>query len=653
MSGAVAQSQCGIAIIGYAAQREGLTCRRSDGGENRAGKVHVAVQREIGDAGAERDRMVAAQRQRAADADRELALSGFTRLISVQVGSAPRAAVTAPVRVASNCAQVWPQVWPCQSTPIGLKAYIMHSIRRRPVISFTSSKHRALRGIAGGWLSLCLWGIPESAPAQTATTFTYQGELRQSGTPPNGPHAMAFSLWTALTSGVQVGSTINVAAVPVSNGMFTVQLDFGAGAFNHDARWLAISVNGTALTPRQAITRAPYAIAAGTVANVPSAAVVGTYAGVTGVGTLNSLHVAGTNATLRLEDTTTPGGYSLFYDAQPTQLRVSKHNSAGQVLMDFNPKPDDGTSAARVRFFRETDTSGPKSVDFLRGNFTTGTSASIGVDGANSFFQIHGGNVGIGTDNPSARLAVTGNGSSTVMRVSNGGGGAQSNIGLIIGDVVGTGQALSLYGVTANDLLRVQNDGAGRAALFAGQVKFASGNVAIGTADPAVKLHVTGGSDTAPTGGGFVVLGNTNGANLSLDNNEIMARNNGDVSTLFLNANGGAIAMGQSGIRPAFAYGLVRSSDGALLNSSPNVIGATHLGGGLFRVQINGGFNHAVDMAQVTSLAVNGIAQATYYSDNGDLMVRSVDLDDWILKRIDDVFFTPVARNFSFVIYKH
>ena len=47
---------------------------------------------------------------------------------------------------------------------------------------------------------------------------------------------------------------------PVSDGLFTVQLDFGAAAFNGDTRWLEITVNGTLLTPRQRVNATPYAV---------------------------------------------------------------------------------------------------------------------------------------------------------------------------------------------------------------------------------------------------------------------------------------------------------------------------------------------------------------------------------------------------------
>ncbi|GIV94152.1 MAG: hypothetical protein WHS83_06470 [Chloroflexus sp.] len=62
----------------------------------------------------------------------------------------------------------------------------------------------------------------------------------------------------------------------VSNGLFTVTLDFGPGAFTGDARWLQIAVRCTgdsgytALTPRQPLTAAPYALGL-----LPGAQVIG------------------------------------------------------------------------------------------------------------------------------------------------------------------------------------------------------------------------------------------------------------------------------------------------------------------------------------------------------------------------------------------
>jgi hypothetical protein len=72
-------------------------------------------------------------------------------------------------------------------------------------------------------------------------------------------------------------------------------------------------------------------------------------------------------------------------------------------------------------------------------------------------------------------------------------------------------------------------------------------NVGIGTTSPDIRLQVDGGTDVSLAGGGFIQTGTSGGLNISMDNNEIMARNNGATSTLFLNNDGGDVIIGENG----------------------------------------------------------------------------------------------------------
>src|SRR6266536_4419505 len=80
--------------------------------------------------------------------------------------------------------------------------------------------------------------------AQTSS-FTYQGRLTDGGTAANGNYDLQFALFDSLSGGAQVGSTQNVNTVAVSNGVFTVSLDFGANAFTGANRFLEISARPT------------------------------------------------------------------------------------------------------------------------------------------------------------------------------------------------------------------------------------------------------------------------------------------------------------------------------------------------------------------------------------------------------------------------
>ena len=106
--------------------------------------------------------------------------------------------------------------------------------------------------------------------AQTPT-FTFQGRLTDSTLPAGGTYQMQFSIWDAATLGTQQGTTITNNSVTVTNGVFTVNLDFSPAtpfAAGSD-RWIEIAVRKptdppgfTTLTPRQQITSSPFAIKA-------------------------------------------------------------------------------------------------------------------------------------------------------------------------------------------------------------------------------------------------------------------------------------------------------------------------------------------------------------------------------------------------------
>ena len=104
-----------------------------------------------------------------------------------------------------------------------------------------------------------------SASAQ-GTAFTYQGQLNDNGSAASGAYNLTFSLFNANTSGFAIAGPVTNNAVGVSNGLFTVLIDFGPGAFTGQTNWLEIAVatNGvstfTALAPRQQLTPVPYAI---------------------------------------------------------------------------------------------------------------------------------------------------------------------------------------------------------------------------------------------------------------------------------------------------------------------------------------------------------------------------------------------------------
>jgi hypothetical protein len=146
-------------------------------------------------------------------------------------------------------------------------------------------------------LAFALFGLAVSISmaAPFGTAFTYQGRLTAGTNVNSGLYDFRFSLWDGAGSGANlIGTTQAVSGVSISNGFFTVTLDFGTGAFTGDGRWLELAVrtNGAitfgVLNPRQPLTPTPYAIAASNLSGtlpaaqitgtLPDAALSGTYA---------------------------------------------------------------------------------------------------------------------------------------------------------------------------------------------------------------------------------------------------------------------------------------------------------------------------------------------------------------------------------------
>ncbi|MEI8288406.1 MAG: tail fiber domain-containing protein [Verrucomicrobiota bacterium] len=126
-------------------------------------------------------------------------------------------------------------------------------------------------------LSLLVHQLSTNAHAQ-GTAFTYQGRLDDGASPATGIYDLRFTIYDAASAGILQGSALTNAATPVTNGLFMVTLNFGAGVFDGNARWLEIGVqpadgtNFATLSPRQALTATPYAQFSGRAATAMIAA---------------------------------------------------------------------------------------------------------------------------------------------------------------------------------------------------------------------------------------------------------------------------------------------------------------------------------------------------------------------------------------------
>ncbi len=218
------------------------------------------------------------------------------------------------------------------------------------------------------------------AQAPLGTAFIYQGRLTDLGQPANGTFNMSFALYDALTGGNMVGS-VQVATVPVSNGLFSLPLDFGAAAFDGNARWLQIAVSGTPLTPRQELTPAPhasYAAQAGSFALPFSASWPGSTAAI-------SLQASGNGPCLELESDEGGGVFAYLGASNTNPAFYATHAGTAPAVQ-----------------LETTQASALLAVTYS--SATTLFSAN-GGGGPSAIFL--GGPVGIGTQTPSSGAGLT------------------------------------------------------------------------------------------------------------------------------------------------------------------------------------------------------------------------------------------------------
>ncbi len=134
---------------------------------------------------------------------------------------------------------------------------------------------------------------------------------------------------------------------------------------------------------------------------------------------------------------------------------------------------------------------------------TTGRAASFSTDNATNSSQ-------------TVYVEQKGTGRAGHFRITN----SANNTESVAASTTGAGAALSGYTVGAGPAVLAKTDGSGYA------------------------LYADSTDDAAPTGGGVVLIGRESGNNIAIDGNEIMARNNGATSTLYLNNDGGDVVFG-------------------------------------------------------------------------------------------------------------
>ncbi|MFM8360607.1 MAG: hypothetical protein ACKOET_18815 [Verrucomicrobiota bacterium] len=128
----------------------------------------------------------------------------------------------------------------------------------------------ALSRLAGLLAATSVW-------AQTSQ-FLFQDSITGLA---NGVYDFEFRLFSVSSAGSQLGSTLTAGDIPVTNGLYSVLLDFGTAQWTGQDRWIEVrqrlgtSTGAYTVVPsREQVRPTPYAISfiSGTIRNPTSSA---------------------------------------------------------------------------------------------------------------------------------------------------------------------------------------------------------------------------------------------------------------------------------------------------------------------------------------------------------------------------------------------
>jgi len=270
---------------------------------------------------------------------------------------------------------------------------------------------------------LALLILPIGSVRGQSSAFSYQGRLSSNGAALTGLYDFRFALYDSTNNpGQLLAGPLPTISTSVTNGLFTVSLDFGTSVFTGAARWMEVAVRTNGLgsfivVGRVPLLATPYATHAAAAADVDAGSVVksvnnlrddvtlipGNNVSITPSGNTLTISAAGVGGSgiWSLNGNTTyyaSGKVGIGTSTPSSQLEVTGNNALG--LTGFGPLltfKDSGTGYKRSMF------------QSVGGDLNIFTESYLSGANTLSFLKLaDNGNVGIGYATPESKLTIAG-----------------------------------------------------------------------------------------------------------------------------------------------------------------------------------------------------------------------------------------------------
>jgi hypothetical protein len=242
--------------------------------------------------------------------------------------------------------------------------------------------------------------------------------------------------------------------------------------------------------------------------------------------------------------------------AQSIGIGTTTPNASAQLDVTSSSK---GVLVPRMTFAQRNAIASPATglliyqTDFFTGFYyyngavwtqlSTGSATNYFTASGSNIYNNNTGNVGIGLTSPSEKFHLKGAG-----RIDAAGsfGGAELNL---YAATTNDGSYISFFNEfgAVNSNAAIGYSGSNDYLLLSRgtNIFLKAAGLGISIAEPLTKMHIANGQDAGfgPTSNGYIMNGTVTGANLVIDNNEILSRNNGRKADLFLQNDSGSVIL--------------------------------------------------------------------------------------------------------------